>query len=337
MIKPFGLRDVLLVRDLQRRSTILDLESALLGEYSSLRLALLAYLFHPGVGAFTCVLDSSGLKRCEKGFVQVRNKPGCPEWDVVYIAPALDEVGDALTIWYRLLTGISLIAAEEGILRVFARPVRDDMVEGVLGQAGFNVYAREMIYRIGDSSVPTWRRGERWRSASEDDREELGQLYRSVTPHLVQQAEGRHPQEGNGSLFGQLGFPGEEAYILSRDRLDAYLRLRGGPKGYWIQLLLRDSGDSDMAEVVSEGLGLLTGRPPLPVYWAVRGYQGYLPALLRGKGFEPVATRSLMVKHTTARVKVKKHKLVSTLDKGIKVTPGVAPSGGAATRLEKRV
>jgi len=316
---------------------ILDLESALLGEYSSLRLALLAYLFHPGVGAFTCVLDSGGLKRCEKGFVQVRNRPGCSEWDVVCIAPVLDEVGDALTIWYKLLTGISLIAAEEGILRLFSRPVRDDLVEGALGQAGFNVYAREMIYRIGDSSVLTGRRGEGWRPVSDDDRGELSHLYRSVTPHLVQQAEGRHPQEGNGSLFGQLGFPGEEAYVLNRDRLDAYLRLRGGSNGYWIQLLVRDSEDSDMAQLVSEGLGLLAGRPPLPVYWAVRGYQGYLPTLLRGEGFEPVATRSLMVKHTTARVKVKRRKLVSALDKGIKVTPRVSPSGGAATRLEKRV
>jgi len=140
---------------------ILDLEGALLGEYSPLRLALLAYLFHPGVGAFTCVLDSSGRERCEKGFVQVRNRPGCPEWHVVHIAPALDEVGDPLTTWHRLLTGMSRIAADEGVLRIFARPVRDDLVEGVLEQAGFQVYAREMIYRIGDSSVPTWRRDSR--------------------------------------------------------------------------------------------------------------------------------------------------------------------------------
>ena len=326
-----------MIRDLQRRSKILDLESALLGECSSLRLALLAYLFHPGVGAFTCVLDSRGHKRCEKGFVQVRKRSGCHEWDVVSIAPAMDEIGDALTIWYRLLTGVSLIAAEEGIWRLFARPARDDLVEGVLGQAGFSVYAREMIYRIADSSVPTWRRGGRWRPASEGDREELDHLYRSVTPHLMQEAEGRHPQERNGSLLGQLGFPGEETYVRNTDCLDAFLRLRQGTKGYWIQLLLRDCGDSDKAKVVSEGLGLLVGRPPLPVYWAVSGYQGYLPALLRGEGFEPVATRSLMVKHTTARVKMKKRKLVTTLDKGIKVTPGVSPSGSAATRIEKRV
>ena len=128
---------------------------------------------------------------------------------MVYLAPALDEAGDALTIWHRLLAGIFLIAAEEGILRIFSRPARDDVVEGALGQAGFKVYAREMIYSIGDSSVSMRRRGTKWRPACEDDREELGYLYRSVTPHLVQQAEGRHPQEGNGSLFGQVGFPGE--------------------------------------------------------------------------------------------------------------------------------
>jgi len=316
---------------------VLDMESALLGEYASLRLALSAYLFHPGVGAFTCVLNPAGRKGSQRGFVQVRNRPGCPEWDVVYLAPALDEARDALTIWHRLLAGISLIAAEEGILRIFARPARDDVVEGVLGQAGFRVYAREMIYSIGDSSVSMRRKGTKWRPACENDREELGHIYRSVTPHLVQQAEGKYPQEENGSLFGQPGFLGEESYVLDGDCLEAYLRLRGGSRGYWIQLLLRESSNYDLAEVVSEGLALLTGRPPLPVYWAVRGYQGCLPALLRGEGFESVATRSLMVKHTTARLKMKTHKLVSALDKGIKVTPGVSPSGEAATRLEKRV
>lgn len=337
MIRPFGFRDLLLVKDLQRRGTILDLESALLGEYPSLRLALMAYLFYPAAGALTCVLDATGGQRSKRGFVQVRHRSGCPEWDVICLAPALDMFEGALTIWHKLLTGITPIAAEEGVLRVFARPVRDDLMESVLGQAGFSVYARERIHRLGAASIPTQRRVGSWRPADEGDREELYCFHRNVTPHLVRQAEGGHSQGGNGSLFGQVGFPGEERYVVSSDRLEAYLGLREGTKGYWVHLLLAQDGSCDPASLVSEGLSLLAGRPPLPVYWAVRDYQAGLGIVLECEGFEPLATRSLMVKHIAVRVKVNKHKLVPGLDKGVKAAPGMSPSGKSARGLEKRM
>ncbi len=152
----------------------------------------------------------------------------------------------------------------------------------------------------------------------------------------MRQAEGGYSQGGNGSLFGRLAPPGEEGYVLGAGRPEAYLGLREGARGYWIHLVLAERGSCLPAGLVSEGLGLLAGRPPLPVYWAVRGYQDSIQAALENESFEPVAVRSLMVKHTTARVKVNRHKLVPGLDKGVKAAPGVSPSGEAVSRLENR-
>jgi len=329
LIRPFVLRDVLLVRDLQRRSANLDLESALLGELPSLRLALMAYLFHSAAGAFTGILDSPGARENERGFVQVRRRVGSPAWDLVYLAPALDAGEEGLTIWRRLLSGLSLVAADEGVQRIFARPVHDDLVEAALAQAGFSVYAREAVYKLTESAGRTRGSGGVWRRASEADRYALARLYRNSTPHLVRQAEGEWSLEGRGPFAAQAGFPGGEGYVAGGARLRAYLGLREGSKAYWMYLLLDEEEGCDPAELLNEALGLLAGRSVLPVYCAVRGYQASLRKALRDDEHEAVAVRSLMVKHTAARVKAGERKLVPGIEKGVKAAPGMSPSGEA--------
>ena len=334
MIRLFGLGDVLLLRDLQRKSETVNSESALLGEYPSLRLALMGYVFPLGSGACTCVLDPAGQSTCERGFVQVRMRPGCPEWDLIYVAPALDQAEGSFSIWRRLLDGLSGIASERGVQRMYARPLHDEVREEVLRSAGFNVYARERVFRCSSLRVKGRRCDGTWRPRRDDDWGEMRRLYRSATPHLVRQAEGGDMRWYDEALPGQLGVRSREEYVLEDGRhLAAYLGLTGGRRGYWLHLLLAESKIGHAAEVVGSGLDLLAGRAERPIYWGVRDYQHWLVEVLQGRGFEPVADRSLMVKHTTVKVKVPKLKLIPGLENGVNAATSVSPGVKSGSRL----
>jgi len=295
VIRLFGLGDVLLLRDLQRKSETVNSESALLGEYPSLRLALMGYVFPLGSGACTCVLDPAGQSTCERGFVQVRKR---------------------------------------GVQRMYARPLHDEVREEVLRSAGFNVYARERVFRCSSLRVKGRRCDGTWRPRRDDDWGEMRRLYRSATPHLVRQAEGGDMRWYDEALPGQLGVRSREEYVLEDGRhLAAYLGLTGGRRGYWLHLLLAESKIGHAAEVVGSGLDLLAGRAERPIYWGVRDYQHWLVEVLQGRGFEPVADRSLMVKHTTVKVKVPKLKLIPGLENGVNAATSVSPGVKSGSRL----
>ena len=338
LIRLFDLRDILLIRDLQRTSETIDSARALLGEHPSLRLALLSYLFGHRSRVCTCVLDPAGRPRSDAGYAQVRQRPGCPEWDVVYLAPALDVGARASAAWDRLLKGLSLLAAERGVLRLYARPLRDELAEEVLGRSGFSVYARETVFSLGTPcGVVSHDRG-RWRPMREDDREGMRRLYASVTPHLVRQAEGGDARAQGSFLPGEFKHCSGEWYVYDGDgSLEGCLGLREGRKGYWVHALLAETEAHKAAGLLAEGVELLAGRPVLPVYCGVRGYQQSIGRVLGERGLEEVGERSLMVKHTTAKAKVSTLKLVRSLENGVNATTGVSPGVTSGVRCDGEV
>ena len=338
MIRLFDLRDILLIRELQRSRETIDSARAFLGEHQSLRLALLSYLFGYRSTVCTCVLDARGRPRSEAGYAQVRQRPGCPEWDIEYLAPALDVTARAPATWDRLLTGLCLLAAERGVVRLYARPLRGELAEEVLGRSGFSVYARETVFSLGTpSGVVSHERG-RWRPMRENDEDAMRRLYAKVTPHLVRQAEGGDARSQGSLLPGEFKLCSGEWYICERDgSLEGCLGVRDGRKGYWVHLLLGEAEGCDAGGLVEEGLALLAGRPLLPVYCGVREYQQSVGRALAERGFEAVGARSLMVKHTTAKVKVGTLKLVRSLENGVNATTGVSPGVKSGIRCDGEV
>ena len=55
-------------------------------------------------------------------------------------------------------------------------------------------------------------------------------------------------------------------------------------------------------------------------------YEGGMQAALEERGFDPIDSYSLLVKHTTVRVKEPRRKLVPALEKRVEVTPTVSRS-----------
>jgi len=339
MIRPFGARDLFLLRNLQRRRVTLDPKSVLLWDRSPLQSAVIAWLLHDRIGTFTYILDSAGPQR-RHGFVQVWARPGLPEWDVLYLAPSLDEGEEVPDIWYRLLVNLIHRAGERGVQRLYARLHENHRAEEIFGRVGFNVYSKEVIYRLGAGQRLARGTGTKgWRPLRPSEAWGLQCLYARATPHLVRQAEGNHLEEYSGSLMERFRLFGEEGHVLENEgRIVAYLGLTSGARGYWIRTLLDPDAGATYADVVAHGLCLLPRRAKFPVYWAVREYEEGLNTALEEAGFRPLTGYSLLVKHTVVRIQQRVPKLVPGFEKRIGATPHITTSNSTPlTKMSEEI
>lgn len=314
MIRPFNFLDILLIKELQGEGMQLDLERALLWPHTPLMAALSARIPFREIGALTYVLDAVEGGERQRGFAQVRARRSRAEWDIVYLAPSPSKRGDVHTVWERLITHLCAEGGERGILRLFAKPPEErEGLEAFL-QLGFSVYAREEIFRL--ARVPSDLSGciaAPLRPQRADDAWELQRLYRDIAPQPVRLAE------------GDWGSPLGEGYILEDERgIVGHLRLINGKRAHWLKMLLHPKAQGQADEPLRFGLSLLMRYPPCPIYCGARGYETGLRDALERSGFRPFARRSLLVKHTTARVKEPSFRLVPGLKKGIEAAPTVS-------------
>jgi hypothetical protein len=281
-----------------------------------LRAALAGSLPLIPIGAETLVLYPSATRRVRAiGFVQLRARRGRPEADVVYLAPALDADEDAVAIWYRLLAECAHEIGARGGQRVFAQIPPVDGVEEVFRQAGFNAYAREEIFCLRDFPAALTK-SDLLRRQRARDGWDLLRLYTELTPRPVQLAEGMLSPEGQGGKLGDWWDQSRGAgYILEKDgELAGAARVRRGRAAYWLRLGLHPQARAHADELLRGALALLWAAPHQPIYCSVREYESGIAHALQAAGFQHHQTRSLMVKHTTARAREPFLKLIPALE-----------------------
>lgn len=309
MAGPFNLNDLRAVRDLAPQGVEFDFERAHLWPHTAFTAALYAGLPFSEIGASTFVLYHSHDRRKPLGLIQSRSRRSRPEADISFMAPALDADSGAVTIWYRLLAEASNDLCERGIQRIYVQVAGENGTEEVFRQAGFSVYAHEDIYLLAAeriSSFPPMQGARSLRRQRKRDAWDMLRLYTTVTPRPVQIAEGMISSEGS---VGKLGDWWEQAsgigYVLEgfEDGLIGAVRVTRGRAANWLRIYLHPKAQSHGGELVCGALGLAHTPHPRPAYCAVRDYEGGIRGSLEAGGFKLVARRSLMVKHTTVRVK----------------------------------
>jgi len=302
VIRPFRLRDAGLVAGLQREGVLLDLETCLTSPRSPLATALISSLLPPYTRASTYIANFKDENAHLLGLAQMRRRLGRPEHVVVFIAPALLAGNGAHAIWQRLLMHLSVKAGEQGGQRLYAGLPTDGEEYQIFRHVGFIAYAQEDIFELRRPSAthsavePLPVRRQRSR-----DSWGLQQLYASVTPRAVQNAEGSAQAQWDIGRQGWLGsYPQRQGYVWeSRGEIWAALQVRSSRAGHWLRLLLHPDALDQADGLVAAALSRVDCMPGQRIYCAVRTYEAGIPSALTARAFRLVRSQTLTVKHTT--------------------------------------
>lgn len=329
MFTSFSAGDSLRVYRLQRRGVSLDLRTHLTQASTPLREAWLAFVTQQAMGQPTYVLYD--LHEGE-GFIQMRYRAHQAAADVTYLAPALDGDSGAAGAWGRLLDGAGIEAAGRGIQRVFASLPESGGELDVFHQSGFILYAAEDVYHL--ERIPA---GAQLGSLSglrdqqPEDWPAIQKLCVTVTPQRVRQAEG-------GIVLTVAGERQCRRYVLPKeggDEIIAALSICAGRKGHWLRLLVHPDFREIAEPLVHSGLRVLDSQQSQPVYCNVRQYESGVRPALTAAGFEPLVSRSLMVKHTVAWSKSPVQELAAALKTVEPVPPAYRINGEADLSVGK--
>jgi hypothetical protein len=319
VIRPFGLRDVLTLRQLQPRSTAFDLKRLVLAASSPAGSALAAYFTRNHLGTPTYVRESA--ERDGRGFAQVRPRPNGSEWDLLFIAPSLDDHKDTAGIWHALLNHLIVLAGQQSVLRIYARSPEDAEVETVLRGVGFSILAREEVFVLSVPATPA-PQPKGMRRASRQDREALICLCQRAMPSLVRKAElssGDWCQAVTRRLRRQVGRArrADEFICMAKGQIIAYLSMRESSAGYWLEVIVHPEYRGDVLPYIRYILTLAECSPGQPLYCGVPDFGVGLGWILRTLEFVPYARQALLVAHTMARVPVRPTVIIPGLEGGV--------------------
>lgn len=314
-----GLADIWLVYRLQRKGVRLDVRSAVLEPASPFRLVLPALLSPWHTRVVTIPLRRRDQGRRQSGFLQLRWRSSLPAMDLLYIAPSLEHAPGVTWFWKHLLQRGAEVAGAAGAQRLFAHVPAERHAEiEVLRQSGFALYAQDRLFRLD----PPWPRDEgttvprHWTPQFDVDTHGVEQLYRAITPAVVQQAEAMG-SNGDGAVAGSWwGETREGCYVVrpGPGEVLGYLRLTRGQRGHWLKIVLHPELSDRADALVCEALSLMRTWPQRPIFCDVREYEGYVGEGLQQQGFRPVMTRRLLVRHTTVPVRVPERQRVRVLN-----------------------
>ncbi len=320
-VQPFRVGDALLLQRLGRTATELNMEQALLEPYPTVRTALGSVLPWGGNGRFTYVLQQADNGLARAGFVQLVQRPGRPEADVIRLAPSLDAPHGHPAIWRKLLIHASQELVTHQVLRLYSDPLDQPLLIETFRSAGFSPYTRETIWRLG-APPQIQPPGAEIRPQCPKDEWNLKRLYTRLTPPLVQQAEGT---EQNGSPQKTLPpiltwpFPGQmQSFVLEEaGEIQGCVQLIRGRRGFWLRLWADTLAPEPRVaqRLLAHGIALFAQQArQRPLYTSVREYQGGLASLLSQHGFAPVTDRVKMVKPILQPVRKRAGKRISALD-----------------------
>ncbi len=301
MIRPFDWRDVSLVNQLSDQGTCLDSITRLTRENQPLQNALLAYLM-PGAGAPTLIWRGDG----RTAFGQLRHRAGEELARALFVAPRWSEDNPA---WLPLVERLAVEAGERGGHNLIAEV---DELSGefeALRLAGFAIYARQTVWRLSGEAAPT-APALAVRAAGSADSLAISTLYANLVPRLVQQVE-PPPRPGRGYVFERAG------------ELIAFLDVRRGPHGIWVEPYLHPEAYDQADAMVGAALHMLaaTQRAGRPVFVCVRRYQDWLQEVLQSAQFEWVGAQAVMVKRLAVRITEPLLKPLPAIDGSATTTP----------------
>ncbi len=283
MIRPFDLRDVPLVAQIEAQGTPLYNEYALTRGLLPLQSALANYLSLRKRGDYTYVLPNH-----PAGFAQMRPRKVVRRAIVTFVAPRLAACSEAADVWMRLLESLAVAAGEIGMQHLVAEVPEESSEVMALHRVGFAIFSRQDILQLRDRGAQALNTGVPLRPCVEADEWGIQQLYLNTAPRLAQQADMPPHAQHSGPTRGYVLEEGGETM--------AYLEIRKGASGAWFSVVVHPQAEQYARGVIIFGLSQLGPQWSAPVYCCVHRYQEWLQAPLQKLGFENQISTAVMVK-----------------------------------------
>jgi hypothetical protein len=205
----------------------------------------------------------------------------------------------------------------------------DDPVFELLRKAGFAIFARQRIWKLGgqtpvrkppatdplaaadrklpgdpgDGSGGPQALLTPWKTGTSRDLIGVRSLYCNVVPGLVQQIEP-----------SPVGRPQGLVYREGNDVM-AYIEMRSGPHGIWMQPFIHPDMDNVPGRLMSL-LHNLVFRHSRPVYLCIRSYQSWLESAVEDLGAEAGPCQVVMVKRLALPLKEARRIALPALERG---------------------
>ncbi len=300
MIRSVRMNDLWALQRKPRSSVMLYNEDMLVSPYRPRWFTLQRTLQGSSPAGAALVLDDQGIQ----ALVHATPRRQRLELDIVMLA-AYDTTGANTDpdMWFRLLETLCIQAGQHHVQRLYAGlSQRHDELREVFRQLGFRYYAQQSVMRL---EGPDWDQGTSlaaMRPQSQRDIWSIHQLYGTLTPRPVQQAEAREARSWKLPLAQRWHRKQRHAWVLGQnDSLNAYVSLTSGPIAHVMNMLIRPETRELTTSVLRFALGQISDE--LPVYLLLRDYQNELMLPAGDLGFQPIGEQALLVKQTTVTVR----------------------------------
>ena len=285
MIRPLAFRDMPLFNRYRKKGLDLDSIPMLTWGPGVLSAGAMLSAFSSLTGVFTYLIE----KRDEAALIgQVLHHQDSPFAQLTFLAPIDQVPSNELSI---LLDQLIAQVSARGAHSIIAEVEESGPAFEALREAGFSIYARQGIWRFrrGKSSEKT---NHNWRHAEEIDALSVKLLCGSLVPGIIQQVEPAPWNRLKGLVHYEQG------------ELRAYVDLRKGPQGLWLQPFVHFDAQSfqqSFEQIVNE----LSPSRKRPLYVRIRSYQDQLEEMLKEMGAAMGPRQAVRVKRTDLRIKAK--------------------------------
>lgn len=217
---------------------------------------------------------------------------------------AWPSISEAEVAWSKLLEHLVTDAGERGVMRIYAKLSEDSSEMDLFNQTGFHTFTHELLFRLNYRTGLEKPANVRMRPQRSRDLFPIDQLYRAVTPGLVQHAENSSSRTWS---ISRNYFPRplkEQGFVLEEnDKIVAYLRLLSHRNHHLLTVMCLDSQRETLVEIIRYGLSSIKAGEDVQVYCTVREYQSEQATTLEDLGFEYFGKQAAMVKHIVQYIK----------------------------------
>jgi ribosomal protein S18 acetylase RimI-like enzyme len=313
-VRPAQLKDLAAIEALYRQQVREAERTPLKRQFASTRLWFLLNSTFASILPITSTADyvyvmEDPRRHSIQGFVQAESAALGPNaWQILNLclSPDLDRFTDGTALLDHLFNE----GLNRGVTKFVVRVPVDDPVADLFRARGFTAYATEhalLSERVAAQPAPALLG---WRTMRREDELGLYLLYCATTPKSVAAVEAANFAQwrrtfASGLQGGRLPRrAGQPRFVVERVQVVGWMSLipGGGGRPHTLGLMAAGQPPDLWPALLQRSLAYVAQQHPGPVWCSLRHYDETGIRLLRGEGFEVIASQTLMVRELPLKV-----------------------------------